>query len=206
MKNALFGIVLSLCMAQMSFASGYTVEMNTYWSASNVNASQFDLNIDVFEEDGSAVFTFMNESSANLSVSNIFFESGLSSFVNLASPMIQNNSSANLVKYGKSNNKAWYSARDVGWTLTGLALKANGKTLDAGEVIIVKFGLKDEVTIDGLVIGLTEAGSRIGVNAAYGGNMGAAAISEAYHTPTPTAAMAGLLMVGGLVMRRRREA
>lgn len=202
-------------------ASGASATFDIY--NNNSTGAEFGLNIS--QGSGNTVdFTFINQGGSSSgfvnAIQTVDFESGFSSLI-----------SANNVDFSYSNGsmsfisamtKNPYDAHKLDWQGTffrGQATSASDAPVNVGDYVTMSFDLLAGVSFEDLMNKLGNAGYQIATHT-KGSNV-AMVIGEVFydnanprgddivipvHAPTPSAVGAGLVLLTGMVMRRRRLA
>lgn len=210
MRSRIFAAIVFAAGLAASAAANvdYGFAKITSNSVTNV-ASQ--LNMNVSEGAGTAVFTFTNDVGLASSVTEIYFSSALSSYVDTTQANVGIANSAGVLFTAGANPPAlpggapYGLGPNAGFIAYAADASPTANGIDAsGESVAFTFGLLGGVGFDDLIAALNSFGVRVGLHVrahAVDNN------SDGYvHIPAPAAILLGLIGLSGATAFRRKLA
>jgi len=192
-----------------SVASAARVDLDVFENSGGANVSGLDVWVDVLAAGSDVDFVFHNDSSISSIITQIYFESGLSSLI--ANGTIQAESSGVDFKVGATPALP-PGGMNIGFTLTLASFGrenpvSKGINNVATETLTVRFDLLGSTTVDDVVAALGQAGTRIAehIQSLPEGKSVTAATVPPTVVPVPAALGPGLALLAAIAVYRLRR-
>jgi hypothetical protein len=202
-------ILLAVLGGMASLASAARVDLVVFENDSNANVSGLDLWVDVLNSAGKADFVFHNDSSISSIITQIYFESGLSSLI--ANGTIAVESSGVDFKVGATPANP-PGGTNIGWTGTfysdgrvNQGGVSNGINNVSTETLTVRFDLIGGKSVDDVIAALGKPGSRIAEHIQSLPQGASVTAVTTTIVPLPEAFGPGLILLGSIAAYRLRR-